>query len=332
MVRSVKKPAKRICTLCKKYRVKITLKRGGKRVYKKESVLRKQLRRKMKGRSKFGSSCQSGYNPMSLFGKRRRRGVKRRTTRKRTTKRRTTRKRTTKRRTTRKRTTRRRSGFGKTTQIRKLHKLCKVYGVKIGRKSPSVLRKQCLKKAKTMLKKMGRRSRLSRFGFNPLRAAAQLTPGGQLFIDSNAKVELKKLKAQQATGTEQRERDETRRRQETRDAAAAEERKTAREAALRREEREDKRREKEEDERKEEKKLRQAKQEREEDERREMKKMQLQHEMEEKAHQRELEKAAALAKLGALPTTTTSAAFGKRRRGRPGRPRKVGRPRKAGRR
>jgi hypothetical protein len=69
MVRSVKKPAKRICTLCKKYRVKITIKRGGKRVYKTKSVLKRQLKRKMKGRSKFGSSCDSGYKPMSSFGK-----------------------------------------------------------------------------------------------------------------------------------------------------------------------------------------------------------------------------------------------------------------------
>jgi len=327
MVRSVKKPGKKICTLCKKYRIRVTLKRGGKRVYKKESVLKRQLKRKMKGRSKFGSSCQSGYNPMSLFGRHRRRGVKRTTRKRRTTKRRTTtRKRTTRKRTV-KRTTRHRSGFGKTTQVRKLHKLCKVYGVKIGRKSPSVLRKQCLKKAKTMLKKVGRRSR---FGWSPLRAAAQLTPGGQLFIDSNAKVELKKLKAQQASGREQMERDDARRRQEARDAAAAEERKAAREEAARRQEREDKKREREDEERKEEKKLRQAKQDREDEERREMKKLQLQHEMEEKAHQRELEKAAALAKLGTVPA---AAAFGKRRRrGRPGRPRKVGRPRKAGRR
>ena len=200
MVRSVKKPIKKICTLCKKYRVRLTVKRGGKRVYKTKSVLMKQLKRKMKGRSKFGSSCQSGYNPMKMqFGKRRHRGVKRHTT---------------KRRTTRKRTTRRRSGFGKTAQIRKLHKLCKVYGVKIGRKSPSVLRKQCLKKAKTMLKKINRRSRFGdsanlqaakdqtkieeekdprlvkrkdNWLMRTARASAQFTPGGQLFIDSNKK-------------------------------------------------------------------------------------------------------------------------------------------------
>ena len=71
MVRSVKKPNKKICTLCKKHRVRLTVKRGGKRVYKTKSILMKQLKRKMKGKSKFGD-C-GGYKPMKLqFGKHRR--------------------------------------------------------------------------------------------------------------------------------------------------------------------------------------------------------------------------------------------------------------------
>jgi len=198
MVRSVKKPIKKICTLCKKYRVRLTVKHGSKRVYKTKSVLMKQLKRKMKGRSKFGCG---DYNPMKMqFGKRRR------TTRRRTVKR-TTRRRTVKR-------TTRSSRFGKNVQIRKLHKLCKVYGVKIGRKSPSILRKQCLKKAKTVLKSINRRSRFGdsanlraakdetkieeekdprlvkrkdNWIMRTARATAQFTPGGQLFIDSNKK-------------------------------------------------------------------------------------------------------------------------------------------------
>jgi hypothetical protein len=316
MVRSVKKPGKKICTLCKKYRIKVTLKRGGKRVYKKESVIKRQLKRKLKGRSKFGSSCQSGYNPMSLFGRRHYRGVKRTTRKRRTTKRRTSR-----RRTTRKRTTRRRSGFGKTTQVRKLHKLCKVYGVKIGRKSPSVLRKQCLKKAKAMLKKVGRHSRFSRFGSRKLRfglLGVSLNPLERLGLKKSSAQKEKEARMVQ----DAKDRDEERKRRAIREANEAEERKErrAREAEERKENRA-----REIEERKE----------------RRAREIAAQELREQREHEKELAKlnavaqAAAAAKLGSPVTSSIPITnmFGKRRRrGRPGRPRKVGRPRKGGRR
>jgi len=170
-VKKIKKPTKRIRTLCKKYHVKLTLKKGKKRVPKKLSVIKKQLRRKMKSKrkSRFGSSCGSnitqgdkfGKIPAGMgFGKRRRRKT--------------------------------RFGdcgcnkpkepqmsFGKrkyTASVRKLHKLCKVYKVKIGRKSPEILRKQCLKKAMGMLRSMkkSKPKRRTRFGFNPLSLGSSL--------------------------------------------------------------------------------------------------------------------------------------------------------------
>jgi hypothetical protein len=55
------------------------------------------------------------------------------------------------------------SSFGKNKLIiNKLHKLCKLYKVKIAKHTPEYLRKQCLKKAKMMLKKI--KQRKSRFG------------------------------------------------------------------------------------------------------------------------------------------------------------------------
>jgi len=139
MARLVKKPTKRIITLCRKYRIKISVKRGSKRVYKSKRVLMKQLRKKMKQRktkrtkrkSRFGScgcgkSATSYGKHLSGFGKRSRFGRKRST---------------------------------KSSNIKKLHRICKVYGVKIGKKSPEMLRKQCLKKAVQTYKRLKRAKR-----------------------------------------------------------------------------------------------------------------------------------------------------------------------------
>jgi hypothetical protein len=123
MVRLVKKPTKRIIKLCRKYRIKISVKRGSKRVYKSKRVLMKQLRKKMKQRktkrkSRFGS-CGCG-KAATNYGKRS-------------------------------------SGFGKTYKnIKKLHRICKTYGVKVGKKSPEMLRKQCLKKVIMIYKRLRR--------------------------------------------------------------------------------------------------------------------------------------------------------------------------------
>jgi hypothetical protein len=85
-VKSVKPPAK-LLKMCKKLKVKVTLKRGGKRVYKKVKVLAKQCKRKLRlikkakkagakprkvvrkvRRSRFGASCgastMDGYHMM----------------------------------------------------------------------------------------------------------------------------------------------------------------------------------------------------------------------------------------------------------------------------
>ena len=56
MVRLVKKPTKRILTLCRKYRVKATVKKGSKRVYKSKRTLMKQIRRKMRSRKSIKNS------------------------------------------------------------------------------------------------------------------------------------------------------------------------------------------------------------------------------------------------------------------------------------
>ena len=132
MTRLVKKPTKRIITLCRKYRIKISVKRGSKRVYKSKRVLMKQLRKKMKQKrkSRFGS-CGCGKS-MS-FGKRKSRfgscGCGKS------------------------------MSFGKTKSIRKLHRICKIYGIKVGKKSATVLRKQCLKKAVMAYKRLKRAKR-----------------------------------------------------------------------------------------------------------------------------------------------------------------------------
>ena len=193
MVRLVKKPTKRILTLCRKYRVKATVKKGSKRVYKSKRTLMKQIRRKMRSRksikktrktrrktrktrrtrrSRFGSTTwwnpalfgksysssvvsSSGpvSGPVSAFGKRRKTrfgkdcgcggGSKHMTM-----------------------FGRRRHVSSRSVNIRKLRKLCKFYKIKIGKKKPETLRKQCLKKALKMLraskKKKSRKSRKSR--------------------------------------------------------------------------------------------------------------------------------------------------------------------------
>jgi hypothetical protein len=66
-----KKPPARLIKMCKKYRIKCTRKVGKRRVYKSVSVLKKQLRKRMK-KSSFGKRKKK-----SSFGKRKRR-VKRR--------------------------------------------------------------------------------------------------------------------------------------------------------------------------------------------------------------------------------------------------------------
>jgi hypothetical protein len=142
MVRLVKKPTKRIIRLCRKYRIKISVKRGSKRVYKTKRVLMKQLRKKMKQRktkrkSRFGS-CGCGKAATS-YGKRSSRfgscGCGKSVTS----------------------YGKRSSGFGKTYKnIKKLHRICKTYGVKVGKKSPEMLRKQCLKKVIMIYKRLKR--------------------------------------------------------------------------------------------------------------------------------------------------------------------------------
>ena len=46
--KSVKKPSAKIIKQCKRYRIKVTMKRGSKRVYKSVAVLKRQLRKKMR--------------------------------------------------------------------------------------------------------------------------------------------------------------------------------------------------------------------------------------------------------------------------------------------
>ena len=45
-----RKPPAKLLRMCKKYKIKVTMKRGSKRVYKSASVLKKQLKKKMRGR------------------------------------------------------------------------------------------------------------------------------------------------------------------------------------------------------------------------------------------------------------------------------------------
>ena len=76
-VKKVKKPAARIVRLARKYKVKISVKRGSKRVYKPAKLLLKQIKRKMRStktrkvrktrrvrrvrRSRFGKMLASEY-------------------------------------------------------------------------------------------------------------------------------------------------------------------------------------------------------------------------------------------------------------------------------
>jgi predicted nucleic acid-binding Zn-ribbon protein len=224
-----KKPSKKIRQLCKKLKIKTTLKRGGKRMYKSNAVLIKQIR-KMKRRtlSRFGA-CGCGKPQVPMFGKKRKVrygsiigvngprtvmnfGKKRRTSKRRTSKRRTSKRRTSK----------------KNIQIRKLHKLCKLYKVKIGKKSNAVLRKQCLKKAKQMLKKVKRRSRFGSFR-GIITGNDQKGDIKKLEIDKLApermqkaqqEFELKKLKMEKDERDKQRQREDNEKKQK-----AAEERK-----------------------------------------------------------------------------------------------------------
>jgi hypothetical protein len=69
-----RKPPARLIKLCKKYKIKCTKKVGKKRIYKSVTVLKKQLRRKMKSRKVRRAAF--GKNKRNLFGKRRR-GVRR---------------------------------------------------------------------------------------------------------------------------------------------------------------------------------------------------------------------------------------------------------------
>jgi len=65
-VKNVKPPSK-LLKMCKKLKVKVSLKRGSKRVYKKAKVLAKQCKRKLrliaKGKSRFGSRSRFGLRP-----------------------------------------------------------------------------------------------------------------------------------------------------------------------------------------------------------------------------------------------------------------------------
>jgi trichohyalin len=112
---------KKIVRLCKKFGVKLTIKRGNKRVYKSKKVIMRQIKNKMKSKkskkSRFGD-C--GCNKKS-------------------------------------------NGFGNTRKIRELRKICKIYGVKIGKKKTSVLVKQCRVKIKNKLKNL-KKNKSQRFG------------------------------------------------------------------------------------------------------------------------------------------------------------------------
>jgi len=172
-----KKPSKKLRQLCKKLKIKTTLKRGGKRVYKSNAVLIKQIR-KMKRRtlSKFGA-CGCGNKKVPMFGKKRkvRYGMNTKLGGPHTVMNFGKKKRTSKRKTSK-----------KSKEIRKLHKLCKLYKVKIGKKSNTVLRKQCLKKAKQMLKKIHKKH--SRFG-----SLQSLITGGSAKDSQQSSLNIKKL-------------------------------------------------------------------------------------------------------------------------------------------
>ena len=68
--KKTRKPPARLIKLCKKYKIKCTKKVGKKRIYKSVTVLKKQLRRKMKSRKVRRAAF--GKKKRNLFGKRRR--------------------------------------------------------------------------------------------------------------------------------------------------------------------------------------------------------------------------------------------------------------------
>jgi hypothetical protein len=134
-----RKISKALKKLCKQYHVRLTVKRGSKLVYKSEKAIVQQLKRRMRRRSRFGKrpsrfgACGCKANG---FGRKKGKSVKR-------------------------------VKHGKKDKkdkksIRKLHKLCKLYGIKIGKKSPKLLKKQCIKRITMLIKK--EKKKKSHFG------------------------------------------------------------------------------------------------------------------------------------------------------------------------
>ena len=71
--KSVRKPPAALLRKCKRHRIKCTMKKGGKRVYRKTSVLKKLLRRKMKKMKKARKHRKVHRRRAAGFGRRRRR-------------------------------------------------------------------------------------------------------------------------------------------------------------------------------------------------------------------------------------------------------------------
>ena len=63
-----KKPSKALIKMCKKHGIKCTRKVGGKRVYKKVSVLKRQLKHKKKLKKSKRSKSHFGKRRRSFFG------------------------------------------------------------------------------------------------------------------------------------------------------------------------------------------------------------------------------------------------------------------------
>jgi hypothetical protein len=129
----MKSLSKKIKNICKKLKIRLKVKRNGKLVYKSKRVLMKQIRKKVsrKNKRKGSHKRRSRFGAGCGCGKP--------------------------------------NAFGKSNRnIKKLYTLCKIYKVSTRNKKPSVLRKQCLKKAKMMLRKIQKRSRFgnkrSKFG------------------------------------------------------------------------------------------------------------------------------------------------------------------------
>lgn len=71
MPKSVKKIPKKILTLCKKLKIRVTIKHGGKRVYKKLSDLKKQIKKKQMAKRKYRTKSKRSFGLTRVTRRRR---------------------------------------------------------------------------------------------------------------------------------------------------------------------------------------------------------------------------------------------------------------------